>query len=161
MPNWCQNNTTISHENPVELRRLAQAFVDKNPMDTFMSPPNGEWEHGWCSENWGTKWDVECSSAIDNLDEGSGPLDLWFDSAWGPPIGFYKHLESLGFTIEAYFYECGMNFCGKYVDGIEEFYDIEGDSIWVTENIPVDIDTTFSISESMAEWEEDERREAE
>jgi hypothetical protein len=54
-----------------------------------------------------------------------------------------------------------MNFCGKYVDGIEEFYDIEGDSIWVTENIPVDIDTTFSISETMAEWEEDALREAE
>ena len=158
MPNWCQNVATIGHTNHDELKRLAQAFVDKNPMDTFMPPPDGEWEYGWCVENWGTKWDVECSDAIDNL--YNGVLDVWFDSAWGPPIGFYTHLESLGFTIEAYYYECGMNFCGKYEDGEETYIEITGDSEWVKENVPADIDECFAISDSMAEWEAEETNES-
>ena len=154
MPNWCSNVATFGHENHDELRRLAQAFVDGKPMLTFMPPPDGEWEYGWCSENWGTKWDVECSDAVDNLSEGS--LDLWFDSAWGPPIGFYQHLESLGFTVEAYYYESGVGFCGKFEDGEDDYIDITGDSAWVKENVPADIDECFAISDSMADWEAEE-----
>jgi hypothetical protein len=155
MPNWCSNVATFGHENQAELVRLAQAFVDGNPMMTFMSPPNGEWEYGWCTENWGTKWDIENSDALDNLSEGM--LDLWFDSAWGPPIGFYTHLESLGFTIEAFYYESGMGFCGKYEDGEDDYYEITGDSEWVKEHIPADLDECFAISDSMSDWEDEEK----
>jgi len=156
MPNWCSNVATFGHKDQAELVRLAQAFVDKNPMQTFMPPPGGEWEYGWCVENWGTKWDIECNDALDNLSEGM--LDLWFDSAWAPPIGFYKHLAELGFDVEAFYYECGVNFCGKYCsESDEEIYiDITGDSAWVKENVPADIDECFAISESMADWEEEE-----
>jgi hypothetical protein len=154
MPNWCQNVATFNHKNQAELVRLAQAFVDGKPMQTFMSPPDGEWEYGWCSENWGTKWDVECSDALENLSEGS--LDVWFDSAWAPPIGFYHHLAELGFDVEAFYYECGMNFCGKYCSESDEeiHIDITGDSAWVKENVPADIDECFAISDTMDLWEE-------
>ena len=160
MPNWCSNVATFGHENQSELARLAQAFVDGKPMQTFMPPPDGEWEYGWCSENWGTKWDVDCSDAVDNLSEGS--LDLWFDSAWGPPIGFYRHLAELGFDVEAFYYECGVNFCGKYCSESDEdiYIDINGDSAWVKENVPADIDECFAISDSMADWEAEETNEA-
>ena len=155
MPNWCSNVATFGHEDQAELVRLAQAFVDKNPMFTFMSPPNGEWEYGWCAENWGTKWDIENSDALDNLSEGM--LDVWFDSAWAPPVGFYTHLETLGFTVEAYYYESGMGFCGKYEDGNDDYYEITGNSEWVKETIPADIDECFAISDSMADWEDEEK----
>jgi hypothetical protein len=157
MPNWCSNVATFGHENQAELVRLAQAFVDRNPMQTFMPPPNGEWEYGWCTENWGTKWDIECNDALDNLSEGM--LDLWFDSAWAPPIGFYTHLESLGFTVEAFYYESGMGFCGKYEDGEDDYFEITGNSEWVKDRIPADIDECFAISDSMADWEDEEKEE--
>jgi len=162
MPNWCQNVATIGHTNHDELKRLAQAFVDKNPMQTFMPPPDGEWEYGWCVENWGTKWDVECSAALDNLSEVDVSLDVWFDSAWGPPIGFYRHLAELGFDVEAFYYECGMAFCGKYCSESDEdiYIDITGDSAWVKENVPADIDECFAISDSMADWEAEETNES-
>jgi len=153
MPNWCQNFATFNHTNQAELVRLAQAFVDGKPMQTFMPPPDGEWEYGWCSENWGTKWDVECSDAVDNLSES---LDVWFDSAWAPPIGFYRHLAELGFDVEAFYYEGGVNFCGKYCSESDEeiHIDITGDSAWVKENVPADIDECFAISDTMDLWEE-------
>jgi hypothetical protein len=35
----------------------------------------------------------------------------------------------------------------------DDYYSIEGNSDWVKENIPQEIDQEFCISESMAEWE--------
>jgi hypothetical protein len=168
MPNWCSNVATLGHENQAELVRLAQAFVDKDPMETFMPSPykdrvpgtapiNDDWGYSWRVENWGTKWDVKCSDAVDNLSEGS--LCVWFDSAWGPPIGFYRHLAELGFDVEAFYYECGVNFCGKYCSESDEdiCIDITGDSAWVKENIPADINECFAISDYMADWEDEEK----
>ena len=166
MPNWCDNVATFNHKDQAELVRLAQAFVDKNPMETFMPSPykdrvpgtapiNDDWGYSWRVDNWGTKWDVDCSDAVDNLSEGS--LDVWFNSAWAPPIGFYTHLESLGFTVEAFYYESGMGFCGKYEDGEDDYFEITGDSEWVKDRIPADIDECFAISDSMADWEDEEK----
>jgi hypothetical protein len=71
-------------------------------------------------------------------------------------VGFYQKLEELGFIVEAYWFEPGMNFCGKWEDGASENYDIQGDSDWVFENIPRDIDEAMAISESMEQWEDEE-----
>jgi len=65
--------------------------------------------------------------------------------------------RSQGYQIEAYYYEPGMNFCGRYTnDGGDEYYQIEGNSDWVVDNIPEEIDIAMGISEMMSEWEDTE-----
>jgi hypothetical protein len=63
-------------------------------------------------------------------------------------------MEELGFDVDARFYESGMGFVGRYRDGFEETFEIAGDSKWVEENIPSDLNEEFGISEYMSEWEE-------
>jgi hypothetical protein len=50
-----------------------------------------------------------------------------------------------------------MGYCGLWNDGDDDYYDIQGNSEWVMENIPSEIDLEFGISEFMAEWEAEER----
>jgi hypothetical protein len=61
-----------------------------------------------------------------------------------------------GFEIEAFYYEPGMQFVGKWADGIDEYYELGGEtSETVRESIGAELDDYFAISESMAEWEEE------
>lgn len=112
--------------------------------------------YDWCVANWGTKWDVDGSDGYTQVDDNT--VSVYFDSAWSPPLGFYEHMvDELGWSIEAYYYEPGMSFCGKWINGDDEEYVIEGNSDWVLKNIPAAIDEMFSISANMSEWEaEDE-----
>jgi hypothetical protein len=111
--------------------------------------------YDWSINNWGTKWDVE-PDGYSRPNPNS--LSVGFETAWAPPIQFYEHLESLGFHVEAMYYEPGMAFAGIYTtDGGEEHYDYSGmDSIEVKDNLPTVLDEEFGISEQLAEWEENE-----
>jgi hypothetical protein len=113
--------------------------------------------YDWRVHNWGTKWDVN-DVHVDYFTQepDKASANFHFDSAWAPPIAFYDHLTELGFEVKAYYYEPGMAFCGKYEDGADDGYEITGDSIWVLDNIPADIEQNFDIAEGMREWEEDE-----
>ena len=153
MPNWCMNVATFSHEDPAQVEKLAAAFREGNPFNTFV--PIGEWEYGRACEAWGTKWETQSEDVT--LD--GNVVSVNFDTAWGPPISFFQAIEELGFGVEAYYYEPGMAFCGAYQDGSEAYYEIQGDSNWVQENIPSDIDEMFAIAESMEMWEEEEKNE--
>jgi hypothetical protein len=114
--------------------------------------------YDWQVAKWGTKWDVgtDCGGGGGIINRGS-PVDihLSFLSAWSPPTGFYEFLEILGFEVKAYYYECGMGFCGRYQDGDEEFYEITGNADWVKLNIPEDIDQEMGISQRMIDYEEE------
>lgn len=110
--------------------------------------------YDWCVTHWGTKWDVDGSEGYTQLDDNT--VSVYFDSAWSPPLGFYEHMtEELGWFIEAYYYESGMGFAGKWINGEDEEYAIEGDSKWVLENIPSEIDEMFQISADMEIWEQE------
>jgi hypothetical protein len=59
----------------------------------------------------------------------------------------------LGFEVDAFYYEGGMGFCGRFKDGEDDYHDINGGSAWVRRNIPSEIDEAFAISDNMEEWE--------
>ena len=87
-------------------------------------------------------------------------LTTTFSSAWAPPTGAYAKLQDLGFEVVAYYYEPGMCFAGIYDENGDDFYNIDGSSESVRENIPQVLDEMFNISENMAEYE-DENQEIE
>ena len=99
------------------------------------------WYH-WRNKHWGTKWDFgkteytadeECDWQVD--EEGYGLVHLRFETAWSPPIGLYEALNALDMTVEAYFFEPGVSFCGQWsnpVEGIiDEVIEIDNPAIYL------------------------------
>ena len=70
------------------------------------------WYH-WCSNNWGTKWELS-ELDIDYVDDEI--LELTFSTAWSPPEGVMQELKDrypdLGFT--CFYDEPGMEAAGYY-----------------------------------------------
>jgi hypothetical protein len=120
-------------------------------------------KHGYSSwydfniANWGTKWDVES----DNVEiEDANTVTAGFDSAWAPPIRAYEQLMEQGFEVVAFYYEPGMAFVGKWDNGADDCYEYGGaTSDTVRELIGEELDDYFGISESMADWEEENAEE--
>ena len=182
MPNWCSNTLTITHEDPTMIVRAKAAFAEGKFLNEFIPVPedlqivagsvgdpdeqaklvlqeksNLE-KHGyanwydWCVNEWGTKWDVGDSQGINSCTEGE--LIVYFDSAWGPPIAAYEKLIGQGFSVYATYYEPGTAFAGIWQDGYDDFYDLSGmDSGDVQQQLPQELDESYGISESMAEYE--------
>jgi hypothetical protein len=179
MPNWCSNGITLRHADPAMIERAAKAFQEGTFLQEFIPCPqelidtvsgfvpeqealeakqaaNRE-RYGYSSwynfniANWGTKWDVSADN-VEIVDANT--LTAGFDSAWAPPTNAYEQLMELGFEIEAFYYEPGMAFVGKWADGVDEYYEYSGeDSTTVREAIGEELDDYFGISESMADWE--------
>jgi hypothetical protein len=103
--------------------------------------------------NWGTKWDVNSDNVAI---EDANTVSASFDSAWSPPINAYEKLVEMGFEIEAFYYEPGMGFVGKWVNGDDDCYEYHGQtSDTVRDYIGEELDDYFCISESMADCEEE------
>ena len=173
MPNWCSNQATI-HGTKEQILALAGAYerggvieyylpTPKEPDDQSrmigedkpISPNESEetsWYH-WRIKHWGTKWDFgkteysadeECDWQVD--EEGYGLVHLRFDTAWSPPIGWYEALNTLDMTVEAYYFEPGMSFCGQWSNPVEGIVD-EHIDIDKPENIPYTISQVFNTEE--------------
>lgn len=117
--------------------------------------------YDYCVSEWGTKWDVGYRSESDNLaeiqvGEGQHFVEVSFESAWSPPIEAYDKLSDLGYRIEAYYYEPGCAFCGRYDEDGEQTYQIESGVKWAKKNLPRDIDEAFGIIETMEQYAEAE-----
>jgi len=189
MPNWCDNTLELRHEDPAMIKRAKDAFEAGRLLDEFIPVPqqlkdtragfygkdtyeqelleatealNVKWfnhKNWWdfCVQEWGTKWDVGRDGYINTEDPNF--LSLSFQSAWSPPIDAYAKLLDMGFEVYALYYESGIGFCGCFDQGIDDCYSIDGNSKWVVDCIPDYIDEAFCISESMAEWEDDNEEE--
>jgi hypothetical protein len=115
--------------------------------------------YDFCVNEWGTKWDVGGDDHGPAQDIPGG-LIMSFDSAWSPPIQAYEKMLDLGFSIRAYYYEPGMAFAGIWEDGDDDFYEYGGmTSEQVAEEFPTALDEMFGISESVAEFEEENQEE--
>ena len=156
MPNWCMNSITVSHENPEMIQKFAAAMKDENLFNTFVPNPTGQWDYGWSIDNWGTKWDVGSTDFTIDTDNTSGYGS--FDTAWGPPIEFYRKLEELGFDVDATYFEPGMCFAGHYFEGNDNYYEYDfSDPDWadpIEDNDVVEL--LQSEYEAWLEWQEDE-----
>lgn len=180
MPNWCSNTLTLKHEDPAMIKRVTESvgrgelFAEFVPVpeelkitagtmtaDEAVQAKKNMESHGYanwydyCVNEWGTKWDVDADIhlATDNS------VDLSFESAWSPPIGWYEKMMGLGFYVDAYYYEPGMNFCGRWEEGNDEYYEIPSTSEATKEYIPSDIDDMFGISDYQYEYEQENREE--
>lgn len=120
--------------------------------------------YDFCTSRWGTKWDVDPYDPEDVKIENN-TIEFGFDSAWSPPMGIYEEMVEQGYTVEATYYEPGMAYVGR-CDGSPEFgftddcYEIGGEtSKTVRDAIGEELDDEYGISESMAEWEEENAEE--
>lgn len=182
MPNWCNNSVELYHKDPTMIERARKAFNDGALLEEFIPVPqdlkiiagflgNGDEQtalelqeqanlatHGYknwydfCVNEWGTKWDVGGEGyPAEDIPEG---LMLTFDSAWSPPIAAYEKLMAQGFSVRAMYYEPGMAFAGIWEDGDDDFYEYGAwNSEQIAETLPEVLDEAFGISESVAEWE--------
>lgn len=182
MPNWCNNSVEIYHDDPAMIERVRKAFNDGALLNEFIPIPQslkivagcvgdpdeqkkleedtarnkevhgyGNW-YDYCVNEWGTKWDVGADG--NPAQDIPGGLMLGFESAWAPPCAAYEKLTEQGFRIRAMYFEPGMAFAGIWEDGIDDFYEYGGlDSAGIAEELPVELDEAFCISEDVAQWE--------
>jgi hypothetical protein len=185
MPNWCDNSIEIRHADPAMLDRVMKA-KDGFLMEFFPTPqplidtargyfgPDKEKEqqeqmeknikeygysdwYNWNVANWGTKWDVNFDT-INRVDDHC--VSGTFQSAWAPPLQAYDKLMELGFSIDATYDEPGMAFCGRWVNGDDQYIDYGGMSIQqMEENIDPDVDAQFGIIEMAKQMEKESEEE--
>ena len=112
--------------------------------------------------NWGTKWEVGGDGNTAERDEDGLGFSAPFDSAWSPPIAVCEALVEQGFEVTLYYYEPGMAYCGKWEDGCDDMYEYGTEnSQTVRAAIGDELDDMFGISESMAEYEDEQAEEEE
>jgi hypothetical protein len=155
MPNWCGNTLRLEHEDPVQIARAVEAFKRGELLQTLVPNPDGEWNYDWCVANWGTKWDV--GGDTDPSIESSTAVSFYFDSAWSPPTSAYNAMVDQGFRVYGMYYEPGMCYAGIYDNGDDDYYEFSGNSSReVADMLPTELDAEFAISETMAEYEDEE-----
>jgi len=70
-------------ENPKESNRI---YGDNTDMQVPNFEPQNSYE--WIMQNWGAKW-----TEIRDIEKSKGKIELTTESAWSPPIPFFKYLS--------------------------------------------------------------------
>ena len=147
MPNWCDNQITISGDKSV-IDKIEKIVREEEKSDIgflqFLHPMPKELEdttadgskdkemlakHGhsdwysWRTDNWCTKWEV---NEFYGVDRNGLSISFAFSSAWAPPTGAYTHFitsmaeKNLDVSLKAYYYEGGCDFAGCWDNGDDE-----------------------------------------
>jgi hypothetical protein len=188
MPNWCSNSAIFYHDDPAKLEQLAAAYNAGSTMQTLWPCPAElrdtiagfpadekkqkenldkygakDW-YDWCCDKWGVKWDFGredsefAPKAVVQEKDGKKYVELGFDTAWSPPLGFYEYLhDELGFDVKGYYFEPGMGFIGTSHNGDENTINIrEFTEEWLADNVPAKLIETFNLYEEAAMMREAE-----
>ena len=152
MPNWCLNRLTIEHDDIEKVKEFVEAYKRMETCEHYLPTPkrdDGQLSDDWWDyrvNNWGTKWDF--GSGVNEI-HGLHPTvvdnqaTMSFDTAWSPPIGLYERLQLLGFKVEATYFEPGISFCGRWIDGEDQYYEGDGDyTHW-----PLDLIEEYNMDE--------------
>ena len=117
--------------------------------------------YDFCVNEWGTKWDVGADEGM-ITEDGPNALRMSFDSAWAPPVPAMEKFQDLGFKVKLVYWESGMCFCGLFDENGDDYYDYTDMSAdEIAETINSEIDECMNITESIREWEEDNREDEE
>ena len=183
MPNWCDNQITITGPNSV-IDKIEKIVSDeKNPdgLLNFFHPMPKQLEdttspsssadkpqpmvegfdcwYDWRVEKWGTKWD--CNEFY-GVDRQGDTISFGFSSAWSPPIGAYETFimnmseQKQDVSVKAYYYEGGCDFMGEWDNGSDDCYapsDYKSTDDFWQDGVGSTLDEMFNITESMAEYE--------
>ena len=191
MPNWCNNNLILKHEDPKMIARAHDALERGELLQEFIPVPQelkntmaGSYgdadkqrtleqqeadnlkKYGY--KNWYDfsvgEWGTKWDvgeQGCSDVHDDGTMLHAHFDSAWSPPVNAYEKMEELGFEIEAMFYEPGMAYAGTYTQGCCDEISLESLSADDIERDYPDLDEAFGISESMREYEAEMEEEQE
>ena len=193
MPNWCDNQVSITGPNSVinKIEKIVNEEKDTEGLLQFMYPMpqelkdttadgsenkemikkygHSDW-YGWATDNWGTKWDINEFYGVDRqeISDDESTISFAFQSAWAPPTGAYQEfVDKHPVSLEAIYYEGGCDFMGIWDNGDDRCYTIseaapEGskDLFWQSGD-GAELDESFNITESMAEYEAEQEADKE
>ena len=154
MPNWCNNQITITGPNSVidKIEKIVDEKQETEGLLQFMYPmPEGlknttadmtedkemikkygysDW-YGWATNEWGTKWEVSEFYGVDRqylteTSAGESTISFAFDSAWAPPTGAYENFiaNNEDCSLRATYHEPGCDFMGIWEDYDDKCYTI-------------------------------------
>jgi hypothetical protein len=145
------NKLTIEHEDIEKVNEFVAAYKRGETCEHYLPTPkrdDGELSDDWWDyrvANWGTKWDFGGEDEF--IEQRGNGVICSYDTAWSPPIGLYERLQLLGFKVEASYFEPGMGFAGRWIDGDDQYY--EGGR----EAFPQDLQEEYNMDEFYEEEE--------
>jgi hypothetical protein len=151
MPNWCDNQVSITGPNSVinKIEKIVKEEKDTEGLLQFMYPMPAELKdttadgsenkemikkyghsdwYSWATDNWGTKWDINEFYGVDRqkINDDESTISFAFSSAWAPPTGAYENFisENEDCSLEAKYHEPGCDFMGIWDNGDDRCYTI-------------------------------------
>ena len=143
MPNWCNNNITISGDEGT-IRTLTAVLKslktsdEEQSSDVFKSliglpqhMSDGDYKEKWYDTNigwFGTKWDISYDEHAFTFTKDE--ISFFCETAWSPPIPFLQNLcEMYKVNANLFYSEGGVGFSGEttftWNDGELDVYDDE------------------------------------
>jgi len=186
MPNWCENQISITGPNSVidKIEKIVKEEKEDNGLLNFFHPMPKELEgttspsssadkpqpmvegfdnwYDWRNANWGTKWEVCEFYGVDRsyINDDESQITVGFSSAWAPPLEAYQRfLDKHPVILEARYYEPGCDFMGIWDNGDDTCYECSkygSDDDFWKSGDGAILDESFNIVENLAQWEEEQ-----